>query len=169
MAAPQRRVGNLPAETTTLIGRSAELVRIRQLCEDARLVTLTGVGGVGKTRLALRAAAQLRSRFPDGSWLVELSPLQHGALLGHAIAKALGLADQTLRPIDQVLTEYLAERRLLLVLDTCEHLVDDCAALAETLLGAAPGLPVPEPAAASVVTRWRCSPIARPRWCPALR
>ena len=140
LAAPHRRVGNLPAETTSLVGRRDELAQVRQLCTRYRLVTLTGVGGVGKSRLALRAAAQLRARFPDGVWWVQLSALRHGALLGHAIAEALGLADQTLRPMGEVLTDYLAERRLLLVLDTCEHLVEECAETAEMLLGAAVGL-----------------------------
>ncbi len=90
LAAPHRRVGNLPAETTSLVGRRDELAQVRQLCTRYRLVTLTGVGGVGKSRLALRAAAQLRARFPDGVWWVQLSALRHGALLGHAIAEALG-------------------------------------------------------------------------------
>jgi len=140
VAAPHRRVGNLPAETTSLVGRRGELARVRRLCARYRLVTLTGVGGVGKSRLALRAAAQLRAQFPDGVWLVQLSALQHGALLGHAIAGALGLADQTLRSMGEVLTDYLAGRRLLLVLDTCEHLVEECAETAEMLLEAAVGL-----------------------------
>ena len=115
----------------------AQLVR---LCTRYRLVTLTGVGGVGKSRLALRAAAQLQAQFPDGAWLVQLSALQHGALLGHAISQALGLVDQTFRPLGEVLTDYLAERRLLLVLDTCEHLVEECAETTEMLLETAAGL-----------------------------
>jgi len=194
VAAPHRRVGNLPAETTSLVGRRGELARVRRLCARYRLVTLTGVGGVGKSRLALRAAAQLRAQFPDGVWLVQLSALQHGALLGHAIAGALGLADPTLRPMGEVLTDYLAGRRLLLVLDTCEHLVEECAETAEMLLEAAVGLrilatsrqsldvpgervlvvgPLPvqnrRPPWAGVMTRWRCFAIARPRWSPVLR
>ncbi|MCF3124371.1 LuxR family transcriptional regulator [Streptomyces arenae] len=106
-----------------------------------RLVTLTGVGGVGKTRVALEAAAALQPRFRDGAWLVELSPLrEQGALLPHLIAESLPLADQTTRSMIEVLAEYLADRELLLVLDTCEHLVHDCALVAEALLEAAPGL-----------------------------
>ncbi|MGW5732158.1 MULTISPECIES: ATP-binding protein [Streptomyces] len=111
--------------------------------EPTRLVTLTGVGGVGKTRVALDAAVALQPRFRDGAWLVELSPLRRqGDLLAHVIAETLPLADQTTRPMTEVLAEYLADRELLLVLDTCEHLVEDCARVAEALLRAAPGLRV---------------------------
>ncbi|MFJ8825429.1 ATP-binding protein [Streptomyces sp. NPDC102467] len=106
----------------------------------ARLVTLTGVGGVGKTRVALAAAAALQPRVRDGVWLVELSPLRQGKLLAHVVAEALPMADQTTRPMLDVLAEYLADRDLLLVLDTCEHLADACVSTAEALLRAAPGL-----------------------------
>ncbi|MFC6063634.1 ATP-binding protein [Streptomyces ochraceiscleroticus] len=148
MAAEERRVGNLPRPRTGTVDRGAELAEIERLFEGssregpARLVTLTGVGGVGKTRVALNAATALQSRFRDGAWLVELSPLRQGDLLAHAIAEALPLADQTTRPMIDVLAEYLAERELLLVLDTCEHLTDACAFAAEALLRAAPGLRV---------------------------
>ncbi|MFI8996423.1 ATP-binding protein [Streptomyces sp. NPDC053542] len=141
MSTPRQRTGNLPAETTELIGRRTELVEIRRLLTEARLLTLTGVGGVGKTRLALRAAYEAQPSFRDGAWWVELSPLRRGgSLLAHTIAEALPLADQTTRPMIDVLAEYLAERETLLVLDTCEHLVDECALVAEALLAAAPGL-----------------------------
>ncbi|WP_052869717.1 ATP-binding protein [Streptomyces niger] len=146
MAAEERRVGNLTAPRTEMVDRRTEVTKIRQLFEGAsgaapaRLVTLTGVGGVGKTRVALDAAAALQPRFRDGVWLVELSPLRQGVLLPHTIAEALPLADQTTRPMIDVLAEYLAERELLLVLDTCEHLTDACAMAAEALLRAAPGL-----------------------------
>ncbi|MBZ4017318.1 ATP-binding protein [Streptomyces purpurogeneiscleroticus] len=133
-------VGNLPAETTRLIGRRAELDALRALCERSRLVTLTGVGGVGKTRLARAVAAEFQFRLRDGAWLVELSPLSEGILLAHTIADALPLVDQTARPVLDVLAEYLAERETLLVLDTCEHLTDACAMAVEVLLRAAPGL-----------------------------
>ncbi|WP_051831674.1 ATP-binding protein [Streptomyces violens] len=134
------RVGNLPAETTELIGRRAELTQVRRLLGGSRLVTLTGVGGVGKTRLALRTATEAQPQLRDGAWWVELSPLRHGALLTHTIAEALPLADQSTRPMIEVLADYLAGRELLLVLDTCEHLVAECALVAEALLAAAPGL-----------------------------
>ncbi|MCX5205935.1 NB-ARC domain-containing protein [Streptomyces sp. NBC_00237] len=135
-----QRLGNLPTPTAALIGRHAELDELARLGRRARLVTLTGVGGVGKSRLALEAALQQQSDFTDGVWWVELAGLQEGALVAHAVAEALPLADQTTRPMLDVVAEYLAGRNLLLVLDTCEHLVDTCAMIAEVLLRSAPGL-----------------------------
>lgn len=136
------QAGNLPPELTSLVGRRDELDQIRRACRRSRLVTLTGVGGVGKTRLALRAAADLRPEFSGGAWLVELAPLDDGTLLPHAIAEALRLTDQSTRPMAEVLAEHLFGREVLLVLNTCEHLVDACARAAETLLAAVPGLRV---------------------------
>ncbi|MEW9548123.1 ATPase [Nonomuraea sp. NPDC050783] len=134
------QAGNLPPELTSLVGRRVELDQIRRACRRSRLVTLTGVGGVGKSRLALRAATDLRPGFGGGAWLVELSPLDDGTLLPHAIAEALRLTDQTTRPMAEVLAEHLYDREVLIVLDTCEHLVAACAATARVLLEAVPGL-----------------------------
>ncbi|WP_206058297.1 ATP-binding protein [Nonomuraea zeae] len=119
-----------------------ELEQVRRSCRRSRLVTLTGVGGVGKSRLALRAAAELRPEFGGGAWFVELSPLDDGSLLPHAIAEALRLTDQTTRPMIEVLAEHLSGREVLLVLDTCEHLVADCAETVEILLNSVPDLRV---------------------------
>ncbi|WP_051830887.1 ATP-binding protein [Streptomyces violens] len=105
-------------------------------------MTLTGVGGVGKTRLALRAADVVRARYLDGVWLVELSPLCSAEPLALAIAEALRLVDQTVRPMPEVLAEWIQDKELLLVLDTCEHLVDGCVDLVANLLTVAPGLTV---------------------------
>ncbi|MEV0253659.1 AAA family ATPase [Streptomyces sp. NPDC050732] len=142
MEPTERWPGNLPPETTSMVGRSLELRQLERLCGRSRLVTVTGVGGVGKSRLARRAAAGLRPRFADGVWWVELTGLREGALLAHAIAEALPLADQSTRPLLDVVADYLADRELLLVLDTCEHLTDACAMAGEALLRAAPGLQI---------------------------
>ncbi|WP_106399074.1 ATP-binding protein [Actinocorallia populi] len=138
----ERSSGNLPAEISSFVGRPGELDRLTALLHRSRLVTVTGIGGVGKTRTALRAAELAGSRFPDGVWLVDLSGLQDPDLLPHTVAHALGVRDQGPRRQLEVLADFLAERSLLLVLDTCEHLTDACAALAETLLSAAPDLHV---------------------------
>ncbi|MEJ3749131.1 LuxR C-terminal-related transcriptional regulator [Actinomycetes bacterium KLBMP 9797] len=137
-----RQMGTLPAELTSFVGRRQERVALKRLLAASRLVTVTGVGGVGKTRTALRVATELRHGFPDGVWWVELSALADGDLLANTVAQALGLADQTARPQARVLAGYLADRQPLLVLDTCEHLVQPCAELVDTLLRAAPGLRV---------------------------
>ncbi|MFK4070810.1 ATP-binding protein [Streptomyces sp. NPDC029674] len=142
MESTEQRPGNLPPETTSMVGRRVELAQLRRLCGRSRLVTLTGVGGVGKSRLARRAAAGLRPLFKDGVWWVELTGLREGALLAHSIAEALSLADQSTRPMLDVVADHLADRELLLVLDTCEHLTDACAMAAEALLRAAPGLQI---------------------------
>ncbi|MEK2490615.1 regulator [Kitasatospora purpeofusca] len=134
--------GRLPAEVTSFVGRQRELTELSLLLAERRLVTVTGPGGVGKSRLALRAAARAAGAFPDGTWLVEAAPVQDGRLLGHAVLEALRLTDGTARPPLEVLTERLAGRRLLLVLDGCEHLVPSCAELAVALLRALPGLRV---------------------------
>jgi predicted ATPase len=135
-----RRGENLPIEATRLVGRRQELAELGRLCEGSRLVTVTGVGGVGKTRLALRAAAELSPRFADGVYWVELSPLEDGSSVPYAIAAALPLVDQTTHPMIDVVTDYLADRELLLVLDTCEHLAPACSQVVQELLASAPGL-----------------------------
>ncbi|MEU7001385.1 NB-ARC domain-containing protein [Nonomuraea sp. NPDC046570] len=134
------RSGNLPAEMTSFVGRSRELEDATGLLARVRLLTLTGVGGVGKTRLALRAAERVAGAYRDGVWLVELSALQDEALLAHTICEALGLRDQSAKPQLDVLVGQLADKRLLILLDTCEHLVRACSSLAEALLRAAPGV-----------------------------
>lgn len=132
--------GNLPADTTSFVGRKSDVSEVKQLLTRARLVTLTGVGGVGKTRLAVQTAAGLSRAFPDGVWLVELAGLQDPALVAHTVLEALGVHDETGRKPAEVLAEHLRERRLLVVLDNCEHVLDACATLAHDLLRAAPGL-----------------------------
>ncbi|MFC8936254.1 protein kinase [Rhodococcus sp. NPDC057135] len=132
--------GCLPAELTTFVGRRAELAEVRGLMSQSRLVTLTGIGGVGKTRLALRAAANVRKAFAGRVWLVELGELHDGALLADVIATALGLRSQSTRSASHVLVDFLAPREALLVLDNCEQVIDAAARLSETLLSTCPGL-----------------------------
>ncbi|NUR90595.1 MAG: AAA family ATPase, partial [Nonomuraea sp.] len=119
---------------TGFVGRSRELRALESLLAEARLVSLVGPGGVGKTRLALRAAEQVAGRFPDGVHLVELSALSDPALLPRAVAEAVGLPEQETRTAGDQLADVLADQRTLIVLDTCEHLVEACALLVETLL-----------------------------------
>jgi predicted ATPase/DNA-binding CsgD family transcriptional regulator len=134
MTVTRRRTSNLPAESTSFIGRPRELSEGVRLLADARLLTLTGPGGVGKTRLALRIAADRRRAFPDGVWLIDLASLRDGGLLARTIAATLGLREESTQPSIIILTEYLRDKQLLLVLDNCEHLLDDCAILASKLL-----------------------------------
>jgi len=136
-----RSTGTLPAELNSFVGRRRELAETRRLLSASRLLTLTGPGGVGKTRLALRVADQVRRAFPDGVWLVELASLHDPALLPQTVARELGLRDASAEPATR-LADYLKDKRLLLFLDNCEHLVDACAVLAGKLLAAAPGLSV---------------------------
>ncbi|MEV4128550.1 BTAD domain-containing putative transcriptional regulator [Nocardia sp. NPDC049707] len=141
----RRRNSNIPAQRTALIGRDEDVARLRDAVSQTRLVTLTGPGGVGKTRLALTTAAALKERFPHGTWLIELAPLQPTSTdatswLAEAVSQVLGIrATDGADPTD-LLCEVLADQELLLVLDNCEHVVDHAADLAELLLGAAPKL-----------------------------
>ena len=132
----------LPAETNEFVGRTAELSQLDGLLRTASLVTLVGPGGVGKSRVALRAAAAAADRYPDGACFAELSALRDPALLPHTVARGLGLAETATGSRRDALLTQLGDRRLLLVLDTCEHLIDACAELAEAILAAAPHVTV---------------------------
>ncbi|MFE2887379.1 ATP-binding protein [Streptomyces sp. NPDC059272] len=132
--------GNLPLEPDRFVGRSAELTELARALGASRLVTVTGPGGVGKSRLAARAAT--RSAPPDGVWRVELAPVRDPELVDFAVVEALGLTDHTARLPREALLGHLAERQLLLVLDGFEHLVEVCAELVAELLGRVPGLRV---------------------------
>ncbi|MEU1548388.1 protein kinase [Nocardia sp. NPDC005745] len=138
--AAQTSVGSLPLALTSFVGRRNELSEAKNLLSASRLVTLTGIGGVGKTRLALRVAADVQRRFGDGVCLVELGELRDGSLLVGMVAAALRLRDQPARQLDDVVAEFLASRHVLLVLDNCEQVVDAVAALAEMLLRICPQL-----------------------------
>ena len=135
-----RSAGGLRGELTEFVGRRAELARVRDALEGARLVTLTGPGGIGKTRLALQVAAGAGRAFRDGVWLAELSGLRDPGLLVAEVARSLGLSDQSARWAVASLADYLEDRQLLLVLDGCEHLADACAVMADALLRGCPGL-----------------------------
>jgi len=131
---------NLPAERSSFVGRRRELRALGRLLASSRLVTLVGPGGVGKTRLALRAAADALEDVPDGVWLVELGSLDNPALLDQVVATELGLQPQAGTWLLPALIDSLRSRVLLLVLDNCEHLIDACAALTDVLLARCPRL-----------------------------
>ncbi|WAZ21530.1 LuxR C-terminal-related transcriptional regulator [Streptomyces cinnabarinus] len=137
-----RRASGFPAELTSFVGRRDESADVRRLLTEARLVTLTGPGGVGKTRLASHVAKQTARTFPDGVWLVSLAALSDEAFVPHAVADALDVRNETGRPPLDVLVEHLRGRGLLLVLDNCEHVLRSCALLAQTLLAATEGVRV---------------------------
>jgi predicted ATPase/class 3 adenylate cyclase len=127
---------NLPIQLTSFVGRERELAEVTRLLSTSRLLTFTGSGGCGKTRLALQAAADALALFADGVWLVELAPLTDPDLVPHAVTAALGVREEPGRPLLISLVEHLRPKHLLLVLDNCEHLIAACAQLADTLLRA---------------------------------
>ncbi len=133
---------NLPMQLSSFIGREREVDEVGWLLDTARLVTLTGPGGTGKTRLALRAAAGRVERYTDGVWLVELAPLADPALVPQTVARALGVREQPGRSLISTLSDHLGFDELLLVLDNCEHLLDACGRITEALLAACPELQV---------------------------
>lgn len=133
---------NLPLQLSSFIGREQELAEVRRLLASSRLVTLTGAGGTGKTRLALQVGAEVSADFADGVWFVELAPLFDPALVPRAVASALEVREVGDRPLLDLLLNYLGSRRLLLLLDNCEHLVEATAQLADTLLRRCPQLQI---------------------------
>jgi predicted ATPase/DNA-binding SARP family transcriptional activator/DNA-binding CsgD family transcriptional regulator len=133
---------NLPEAKTTFVGRAREMLEVKRALAMTNLLTLTGTGGSGKTRLALEVGRDLADVYPDGAWLVELAPLSEGTLLPQAVAGALGVREQPGRSLLDVLLEALRHKATLLVADNCEHLVGAVARLAETLLESCPHLRV---------------------------
>ncbi|MEV7966805.1 LuxR C-terminal-related transcriptional regulator [Sphaerisporangium sp. NPDC088356] len=136
----RRRVRRLPAEVTSFVGRRQEVADVKSLLSRSRLVTLTGVGGVGKTRLATRVAAEVQRAFPDGVWLAELAALADPDLLAHTLTEVLGIEETSTRSPAESVSEYLGDKKALILLDNCEHLLHDCALLAEELLASSPEL-----------------------------
>ena len=137
-----RHLSNFPAELTSFVGRRQELREVKRLLSTTRLLTLTGSPGAGKTRLAVRAAADMSRGFPDGVWLVLLASIRDPLLVTQAVFSALGVRDLSAGLSLSSLTEYLEDKRLLLLLDNCEHLLDGCAVLASTLIASCPDLHV---------------------------
>ncbi len=130
----------LPAQLTNFVGRAAEMTHVRQLLTEQRLVTLTGAGGVGKTRLAVQIAAKMASEFDGGVWYVDLAPITNPDAVPTSMMRALGLTNQPGRSTTDTLLRFVADHQLLVVLDNCEHLLDAIAALVVALLGASSAL-----------------------------
>ncbi|HEX4086437.1 MAG TPA: adenylate/guanylate cyclase domain-containing protein [Chthoniobacteraceae bacterium] len=133
---------NLPVQLTTFIGREKEMNEVKRLLETTHLLTLTGTGGTGKTRLSMQVAADLLDRFPDGVWLVELATIEEPGDAAPAIAAPLQVREEPGQPMLLTLTNYLRNKRAMIILDNCEHLIAECARIADTLLRACPGLQI---------------------------
>jgi predicted ATPase len=133
---------NLPLALSSFIGREREISEVKCLLRDNRLLTLTGPGGCGKTRLTLAVAQDLLEEFEDGVWWVGVASLSDPKLVPGAVASALGVREAADRSLTEVLVEHLKPRKTLLVLDNCEHLIEGCALLAEALLRACPDVEI---------------------------
>ena len=133
---------NLPRQTTSFIGREAELGQLKAMLTKVRLLTLTGSAGCGKTRLSLQTSADLLEHFPDGVWFVELAPLTNGDLVARAVAQVLGLTEQPHRPLTGTIADYALDKRLLLIFDNCEHLLVACARFIDALVRDCPDVTV---------------------------
>jgi predicted ATPase/class 3 adenylate cyclase/Tfp pilus assembly protein PilF len=131
---------NLPQQATSFIGREREVAEAKRLLEHTRLLTLLGMGGLGKTRLSLQIASDILENYVDGVWFVDFSPIRDPSLVPNAVAQTLGLREEPGTSLIQTLCAYARQHELLIVLDNCEHLVDACAHLADALLRAAPDL-----------------------------
>jgi len=136
------RPHNLPVQLTSFIGRETNIVEVKQLLAKTRLLTLTGSGGCGKTRLSLQVGAEVLDDYADGVWLVELAPVADPNLVLQTVASALGLREQAARPLLETVIDYLKPKTLLLLLDNCEHLLEASAQLADALLKACPALKI---------------------------
>ena len=157
---------NLPAPMTSFVGREREMVEIKRTLAMTRLLTLTGTGGSGKTRLAIEVARDLVGTYPDGVWLVELAPLSESGLVAQEVANVLGVQERPGEPLVDTLVEALAGKEMLLVLDNCEHLVEAAARLVDTLLASCPHLKVlatsREPLGVSGEVNWAVPPLSLP-------
>ena len=158
--------GKLPLETTSFVGRERELGEVEGLLGRTRLLTLTGVGGSGKTRLAMRVAGDLCTSFGGGAWWVELASLAGPDLVQKKVASTLGVAESAGRRTSELLVEYLESREVLLILDNCEHLVEACASLADILLSACPEVRIlttsREPLGVAGEVSWPVPPLSLP-------
>jgi predicted ATPase/DNA-binding NarL/FixJ family response regulator len=161
-----RASGHRPTDVSSFVGRGEELARLRQLFPETRLVTLVGPSGVGKTRLALRLAADLADAFVDGTWLVDLSPISDQSLVPQVLGDVLGVRQPLGKSWKEALAAALRRQRLLVVLDNCEHLTNACAELADGLLRACPDLHVVatslQPLLLAGETTWRVRPLSLP-------
>ncbi len=174
LASPSARRHNLPVQLTSFVGRAHELAEVTHLLGGTRLLTLSGPGGTGKTRLSLQLATELLTdtgRFLDGVWLVELAPLADPALVPQAVASALDLREDAGRPLLATLTEFLRAKDLLLIVDNCEHVVEACALLADALLRACPKVRIltssREPLGIAGEVTWRVPPLGLPPLAPS--
>jgi predicted ATPase/DNA-binding CsgD family transcriptional regulator len=159
-------LGNLPAEPNSFVGRHRDLAELTLMLGKVRALTLCGPGGIGKTRLALRLAGDIAPGFPDGAWLVDLADTVDPGLLPQRVAATLGIREEPDRLLAATLTDALRPRRLLLILDTCEHMVEACAALVHQLLAGCPWLRLVatsrEPLRVRGETAWRVPPLELP-------
>jgi predicted ATPase/DNA-binding CsgD family transcriptional regulator len=157
---------NLPAQRSSFVGREREMLEVRQALAMTRLLTLTGAGGSGKTRLALEAARDLIEAYPDGVWLVELAPLSEGGLVPKAVAEALKVPERPQEPLVDTLADVLRDRQLLLVVDNCEHLIEAAARLVDVLLDSCPRMRIlatsREALGVEGEARWLVPPLSAP-------
>jgi predicted ATPase/DNA-binding XRE family transcriptional regulator len=156
----------LPLQLSSFVGREQEVVQLRRLLQSTRLFTLVGTGGVGKTRLALQVADEVRSEYADGAWLVELAALAEPGLVPQAVSSRLGIREQPGRPLSDTLADALSHKHLLLILDNCEHVLHACAELVQTLLERCAGLRIlatsRETLRVAGETAWRVPPLSVP-------